>query len=81
MALRNYTRWRRDQNGRLDADLLGSRLPGISVSPSLTRVDMLPGDGNTPPVSMSPDEARLIGVRLIEAAALADGDRTIRATP
>ena len=30
---------------------------------------------------LTPDEARLIGVRLIEAAALADSNRAIRGTP
>lgn len=80
--LRNYTRWRRTRplvgNGgqlipvRLVADLLGISVP-VEAWPAEGRVVL---DG----ALLSPDEARLIGVRLIEAAALADGDRAIRGT-
>lgn len=70
--LRNYTRWRQeaDRTGRLHADILGARL-AIEVDTTDSRVLV---DG-TP---LSPDEARMIGVRLIDAAVLADGDRAIR---
>lgn len=77
-ALRNYTRWRtdsRDGDGLLTADLLGVG-PAIVADPTAGRVAVdLMHHG------LSPDEARLIGVRLIEAAALADGDRAIRQVP
>jgi hypothetical protein len=69
--LRRYTRWTELGDGLLAADLLGSRFP-ISVDPSSGRVFM--GEHE-----MEPDEARMIGVRLIEAATRADGDRTVRA--
>lgn len=70
-GLRNYTRWRTDEDGRLTADLLGGSLPTITALPSSGRIAL---DGT----QLSPYEARLIGVRLIEAAAVADGDRAIR---
>lgn len=70
-----YTRWTR-RNSRLQADIL-------SVPYALT-VD--PGQGLVKFVGhelmmFTPDEARLLGVRLIEGAALADGDRAIRDAP
>lgn len=73
--LRNYTRWRRDGAGRLHADILGS--------PVTVQVDQ--GTGTVALIAhtdqpLSPDEARMIGVRLIDAAVLADGDRAIRAS-
>lgn len=72
--LRNYTRWRAaDDHGMLYADLLGTQ-HDIVADPAEGKV-WLNG------VKLSPDEARLIGVRLIEAAALADGDRAIRRPP
>jgi hypothetical protein len=71
MVLRNYTRWRRLDNGRLAADILGARNP-LEVDPPAGLV-VLGGQEYTP------DEARLLGVRLIDAAVLADGERAIRA--
>ena len=68
--LRNYTRWRQDPTGRLIADILGCPVT-VAVDPPTAAV--LLGD-----LALSPDEARLIGVRLIDAAVLADGDRAIR---
>lgn len=66
-----YTRWTQ-ADGALIADILGAD----------TVVQANPGTGTilacVPDRPMSPDEARMIGVRLIEAAALADGDRCIR---
>ena len=75
--LRNYTRWRtdpRDPDGQLVADLLGTDA-GIVADPQrgLVSADITG--------RLTPDEARLIGVRLIEAAALADSNRAIRGTP
>lgn len=70
--MRNYTRWRETEQGGLEADLLGLRIR-IFATPATGLVDL------TASVNpMTPDEARMIGVRLIEAAALADGDRAIR---
>ncbi|MDG4768516.1 hypothetical protein O7632_31140 [Solwaraspora sp. WMMD406] len=71
--LRNYTRWRQGAPGQLHADILGSRVR-IEVDTDNGRVLL---DG----VALSPDEARLIGVRLIDGAVLADGDRAIRKPP
>lgn len=69
-----YSRWTRLEGklGILIADILGSD----------TEVKADPRDGTVravvPARPLSPDEARMIGVRLIEAAALADGERVIR---
>lgn len=72
-GLRNYTRWRQINPATIEADLLGARID-IAVHT---------GDGtvvlNGEP--LTPDEARLIGVRLVEGAALADGPRAIRQPP
>lgn len=74
IMLRNYTRWRATTiNGALYADLLGVQ-HDIMTDPKEGKVWL---NGS----QLSPDEARLIGVRLIEAAALADGDRAIRRAP
>jgi len=70
--LRSYTRWTRD-GALLHADILGARF-AIAADPGQGKALL---DG----AHLSPDEARLIGVRLIEAAALADGDRAIRGQP
>lgn len=69
-ALRRYTRWTRNPNGHITADILNSPLP-ITIDPDLGIVTMAD-------IKLTPDEARLHGVRLIEAAALADGHRAIR---
>lgn len=66
-----YTRWTTD-GGRLTADILGA---DTDVQADLTAGTV---DAVVPDRALSPDEARMIGVRLIEAAALADGDRCIR---
>lgn len=69
-----YSRWTRQEGklGILIADILRSD----------TEVKADPSDGTVravvPDRWLSPDEARMIGVRLIEAAALADGERAIR---
>ncbi|GIE30194.1 hypothetical protein Ait01nite_032390 [Actinoplanes italicus] len=67
-----YTRWTQGPGGMLTADILGSD----------TNVQACPSTGTVlacvPDRPMSPDEARMVGVRLVEAAALADGDRSIR---
>ena len=74
--LRNYTRWVQaagpGDSNYLVADILGSDLPDIIANRTtgLVRLNR---------IQLSPDEARLIGVRLIEGAALADGPRAIRA--
>jgi hypothetical protein len=69
-----YSRWTRERgdSSSLTADILGDD----------TQVLAHPGSGKVeavvPARPLSPDEARMIGVRLIEAAALADGERAIR---
>jgi hypothetical protein len=68
--LRNYTRWRAGAPGQLHADILGGKLD-IAVDQHSGKVLL---DG----AALSPDEARMIGVRLIDAAVLADGERAIR---
>lgn len=68
--LRNYTRWRVEGDVCLRADLLGV-VVDITVDRAAGKVHL---DG----VVLTPDEARLLGVRLIEGATHADGDRTIR---
>jgi hypothetical protein len=71
---RNYTRW--TAGARADdpitADILGDVT--ITVDTPGRQVVATGIDGE----SMNPDMARMIGVRLIEGAALADGDRAIR---
>ena len=69
---RSYTRWTRRGAGGLRADVLFAT--SIYADPEDGTVEL--GE-----LLLSPDEARLIGVRLIEAAALADGDRAIRQAP
>jgi len=73
--LRNYTRWVQvdHDTGILRADILGGAAD-ISVDPAGGKVII---DGRV----VTPDEARLIGVRLIDAAVLADGPRAIRTAP
>lgn len=67
-----YFRWTRCADGMLTADILGPEL-SVVADPNEGRVKV-----EVPDRPMSPDEARLIGVRMIEAAALADGERAIR---
>jgi hypothetical protein len=74
--LRNYTRWVQvagpgGGGDHLVADILGGHLPNVVANypAGQVQLDSLP---------LTPDEARLIGVRLIEGAALADGPRAIR---
>jgi hypothetical protein len=72
-----YFRWTRiratdDQPELLSADILGTE----------TNIEAHPATGHVrasiPRRPLDPDEARMIGVRLIEAAALADNDRSVR---
>jgi len=78
--MRRYTRWTRPGGGaHLVADILGARYE-IQAWTNLGRVSLSPQDLEALE-GMSPDEARLLGVRLIEAAALADGERAIRDMP
>lgn len=69
-----YTRWTRDKTSRLVADILGDT--DICADTESGQVTAC-----ISPRPMSPDEARMIGVRLIEAAALADDDRAVRSIP
>lgn len=78
-----YFRWTRvraidgtenlaEQPEFLRADILGTD----------TSIEAYPADGTVcaevPGRPLDPDEARMIGVRLIEAAALADNGRSVR---
>jgi hypothetical protein len=69
---RNYTRWTGGvrEGDPLVADMLGVEQT-VVANPATGKVELAGA-------SLSPDLARMIGVRLIEAAALADGDRAIR---
>lgn len=70
-ALRGYTRWTATGHGDwLRADILAARLV-IEASPTRGLITC-----NDDP--LTPDEARLYGVRLIEAAALAQTRTTVR---
>lgn len=64
--MNGYTRWTRDEHNELTADILGSRYR-IKAIPRTGEV-ILSIEG---PRTMNADEARLVGVRLVEAAALA----------
>jgi hypothetical protein len=61
--------------GRLKADFIGARF-SVHVHPAKREI-CIDGDVH----SLTPDEARMIGVRLIEAATLADNESTIRRSP
>ncbi len=67
-----YFRWTKTSETRLVADILGADT-GVEADVETGMVT-----ATVPDRPMSPDEARMIGVRLIEAAALADGFRAIR---
>lgn len=64
-----YTRWT-VTGPALTADILGSKFQ-LQAFPEQ-------GEVHFAGTRLSPDEARLYGVRLIEAAALADGDAAVR---
>jgi hypothetical protein len=68
--LRSYTRWRLDDSGLLHADFLTSLVTLM--------VDSTSGKIIFQGIVLTPDESRLIGVRMVDAAVLADGDRAIR---
>lgn len=68
-----YFRWTRDtEDGDLHADILGADVE-ITAQPRTGRVLLDVSDR-----PMDADTARMIGVRLIEAAALADNGRSVR---
>ncbi len=73
--MRNYTRWTNDGENGLKADILGAGYE-LYATPESGMVNLHVDRGGF--VGMNPDEARMLGVRLIEAAALADGNRAIR---
>lgn len=73
-----YFRWTRTDGMGLVADILGVDVE-ISAMPSTGRVHVTLPEGFTASgKGIDADTARMIGVRLIEAAALAAGDRAIR---
>lgn len=67
-----YFRWTRNDTGTLSADILGPEID-VTANPIAGTVFL-----TAPDRSLSPDEARMVGVRLIEAASIADADRAIR---
>jgi hypothetical protein len=74
-----YYRWTRVRAGVrgtdheiLSADILGAEVD-INADPSAGTVT-----ATIPSGPMDPDTARMIGVRLIEAAVIADNDRSVR---
>ncbi len=71
--MRLYARWSATVGGTLRVDLVDTKHP-IEVN-ALEGLVLLDGD------PLTPDAARLIGVRLIEGATLADGLRSARAAP
>lgn len=64
--MNGYTRWTRDEHGELSADILGSRFCIKAIPRTGEAIVTIDGPG-----TLTADEARLVGVRLIEAAALA----------
>lgn len=78
MIDRRHTRWTRPAGTHMVADILGAPYE-LVVSPTLGTVTLTPETVESL-ADMNPDEARLLGVRLIEGAALADGNRAIRDT-
>lgn len=69
-ALTNYTRWVAGDGEMLHADILCGQ---VDIA-----VDQAAGTVRLNDKHLSPDEARMIGVRLIDAAVLADGPAAIR---
>lgn len=70
-----YSRWSRGRS-RTSADILGPAVR-IEYDTDAGRVHVAVGEGAAP-VNADPDTARMIGVRLIEAATRAEGDRRVR---
>lgn len=69
-----YTRWTRVSPRRVRADIL---LPQVEIQYDEGEVQARIGGEEL--VSMDPDTARMIGVRLIEAATRAEGETRVRA--
>lgn len=72
-----YFRWTRlrvtsSQEQTLHADILGADID-ITADPDAGTITAV-----IPERPMDPDTARMVGVRLIEAAALADNGRSVR---
>lgn len=72
--MRGYTRWTK-RGTDIRADIMS---PAIDITARPMTGDVLVSLSKSSVITLTPDEARLYGVRLIEAATLADGDRTIR---
>lgn len=71
-----YFRWTRRMGAEVyEADILGSET-GIHAETDSGQVSAV-----IPARPLSPDEARMIGVRLIEAAALCSADKVTRIIP
>jgi hypothetical protein len=77
LALPNlYTRWTRVSPRRVRADIL---LPQVEIQYDAEASEIQAKIGGEELISMDPDTARMIGVRLIEAATRAEGDLRVRA--
>ncbi len=70
-----YYRWSEDRQGNLYADILGTEMT-LSAVPGIGEIW-----ATVPNRALSPDEARMLGVRLIEAAALSDTGAVRRPEP
>ena len=72
-----YYRWTRVQADDTVPEFLQADILGVE-----TNIEAHPAAGSVralvPRRPLDPDEARMIGVRLIEAAALADANRSVR---
>lgn len=72
-----YFRWTRQRASETEPEFLTADILGTD-----TNIEAHPDAGTVramiPRRPMDADEARMIGVRLIEAAALADGGRSVR---
>ena len=68
-----YFRWAKtDKDNVLSADILGSDT-SVTVDTATGMTEVV-----VPNRPISPDEARMIGVRLIEGAAIADDGRSVK---
>ncbi len=80
MMRSTYTRWTQSEGEEtLVADILGSAFTvAADARGGKVLIEIESGANSHVSRLISPDEARMIGVRLIEAAVHADGDRAVR---
>ena len=70
-----YTRWTQQSERRVRADVL---LPQVDIQYDVGAGEVVARVGGGEPLVMDPDTARMIGVRMIEAATRAEGERRTR---